>query len=69
MRDNITYNKCKSLDFNIGDRFSEMFNFWVCIIHITNADRKSNNNHKKNFLKDYHMIEGCWVSYHDHFLD
>jgi hypothetical protein len=83
MTDNseFTYNKCKSLDFNIGDRFHEMFSFWVCIIDITEEDHVITlEGHPSNALNmvikkqtreelfkrlKYTSLDACHVSYSD----
>lgn len=77
----LTYNKCKNLDFNIGDRFHEMYSVWICIIHITKDDKivtleghpsrplsmEVKKQSREELFKrlSYGSIEACWVSYSD----
>lgn len=76
-----TYNKCKNLDFQIGDRFHEMYSVWICVVNITQSgnvvtleghpsrplDMKIEQNTKEGLFNrlKYDSLESCWVLYSD----
>ncbi len=75
----ITYDKCKALDFKIGDLFHEMFSIWICVINIT-SDNKivtfeghpanvfnmsiKKQTHEELFNRlKYSTLDACWVTF------